>query len=99
MTIIVGAIPNNTPELNSIILSIGGVATSAATLAATMAQVTLQLQAINTKLLTSNRGAAIGVKSLSAGNSVAVTQAVLTRRNALAGATDQFPVPPTPPGI
>lgn len=99
MTTIVGAVPNNTVELNSIVLSIGGVALGAGALATAMVQVTLQIQAINAQLLASNRGAAIGVKSLTAGSSVAVAQAVITRRNSLAGPADQFPVPPTPPGI
>ena len=59
----------------------------------------LKTKAITTKISLSNRGVAIGVKSATAGNSVAVNQAVITRRNVLSGPTDQFPVPVTPPGI
>lgn len=59
----------------------------------------LKIKAITTKISLSNRVVAIGVKSATAGNSVAVNQAVIIRRNTLSGPTDQFPVPVTPPGI
>lgn len=99
MTIIAGAVPNNTVEMTALVVSAGGTAVAAASVATALGAVTIQMQAITQQILLANRGAAVGVKSLTAGNSVAVNQAVLQRRNALAGPDNQFPIPPTPPGI
>jgi hypothetical protein len=87
-----GAVTDNTIEFVAI-------ASAAGATAAALALVATQLQAINAKILLSNRGVAIGVKSATAGSDVAVTQAVIQRRNALAGPLDQLPIPPNPPGI
>jgi hypothetical protein len=91
--------PNHTAILADIVLTAGSVAVSAGTLATEMAYVATQVSALVLKIETSNRAGAIGVKSLTAGTTVATNQAVLTRRNTLAGAANQFPVPPTPPTI
>lgn len=99
MTTIVGAVPNNTVEMTALVVTTGATAVSAASMATALGAVTLQIQALTTQLLLANRGAAVGVKSLTSGNNIAVTQAVITRRNSLAGPDDQLPVPPTPPGI
>lgn len=99
MTTIVGAVPNNTVEMTALVVTTGATAVSAASMATALGAVTLQIQALTTQLLLANRGAAVGVKSLTSGNNIAVTQAVITRRNSLAGPEDQLPVPPTPPGI
>lgn len=94
-----GGVTSNTPEFEKLALTTADVAISAGALALAAASVATLTTDVTTKLLTSNRGIAIGVKSVTAGNAVAVNQAVLTRRNSLAGPTNQFPVPPTPPGI
>lgn len=99
MTIIAGAVPNNTVEMTALVVSAGGTAVAAASVATALGAVTIQMQAITQQILLANRGAAVGVKSLTSGNSISVTQAVITRRNSLAGPNDQLPVPPTPPGI
>lgn len=80
-------------------LALADTALSMGTAAAAAAALALEFQKLQLQVIKSNRGAAVGVKSLTAGNSVAVNQAVLQRRNALAGPDNQFPIPPTPPGI
>jgi len=91
--------PNNTVQLATLATTTGNAALAAGSLATALGVVTTQIQTITTNLVKSNRGTAIGVKKLTAGNNVAVNNAVLERRNTLAGANDQFPIPPAPPGI
>jgi hypothetical protein len=91
--------PDNSVELQTLVTSMSSVALKAGSIATALGNITLQIQAINLQLLKANRGAAVGVKSLTAGNNYSVNKAVLERRNTLAGAEDQFPIPPTPPGI
>ena len=101
-----GSVLDNGTEFAALATALTGLKTALAdtaismgTAAAAAAGVAVESKIIATKIQLSNRGAAIGVKSLTAGQSVAVNNAVLTRRNELAGASNQFPVPPTPPGI
>jgi len=91
--------PNNTAQFTKIATSTGSAALKAAAVAGALANITLQIQDITLKLQTSNRGTGIGVKSVTAGSNYAVNKAVLERRNSLAGESNQFPIPPTPPGI
>lgn len=91
--------PNNSVQLGKIVLSAGAAALKAAGVATALGNITLQIQALNVQLLKSNRGAAVGVKSVTAGTNYSVNKAVLERRNSLAGEDNIFPVPPTPPGI
>jgi hypothetical protein len=105
MTIILNTIsslpagPNMTPAFAALSTAATALATaSAAAATASTAQVLL-MQALTTKILLSNRGVAIGVKSATSGQNIANTNAVLIRRNSLAGPTDQFPIPAVPTGV
>ena len=86
-------------ELGKLKLALADTAISMGLVAASAATAAVESKLIATQISLSNRGAAIGVKSLTAGQSVAVNNAVLNRRNELAGPTNVFPVPPIPPGI
>jgi hypothetical protein len=55
--------------------------------------------AILLKINSSVRGPAVGVKSTDANFNYNVNVNVLTARNALAGPTDQIPIPPPPVGL
>jgi len=90
---------NNTAQFTKISVSAGSAALKAAAAAAALANITLQITDITTRLLLANRGTGIGVKSATAGSNVAVNKAVLARRNTLASEFDQFPIPPSPPGL
>jgi len=104
--ILIGAVPDNSTEFGLVLaevvslqLALADTAIGVGAAAAVSVANALKMKAITTKISLSNRGVAVGVKSATAGNSVAVNQAVIIRRNTLSGPTDQFPVPVTPPGI
>lgn len=94
-----GGVATNLVEFTALKVATASAATAAASLATATGSAAILLTAITTQIALSNRGIAVGVKSVTAGQSVAINNAVLTRRNELAGPTNQFPVPQVPTGI
>lgn len=91
--------PNNTGEFATLAQTTGAVAEKTAAIALTMAEVAIQVQAMVLKIQSSNRGVGIGVKNAFAGANYSTNKAVIERRNTLAGADNQFPVPTKPANL
>lgn len=104
--ICVGGLTSNITEfelVNTALDGLVGVASATVTQATAMkvemAALATATSAIVLKLNTSLRGQAVGVKSSDANFNYNVNVNVLTARNALAGPTDQIPIPPPPVGL
>jgi hypothetical protein len=111
--VFVGGLISNKTEFAAVNTALAAASTALGTTATSLASTTLQMASLATgmaglavtttavtlKINTSLRGPAIGVKSTDANFSYNVNVNVLTARNALAGPTDQIPIPPPPVGL
>ena len=85
--------------LNGLVVTAGATVVQATAMKTAMGALATATTAVALKLNTSLRGVAVGVKSTDANFNYNVNVNVLTARNALAGPTDQIPIPPPPTGL
>jgi hypothetical protein len=113
MTIVTGFLIDNGPQITLVTAEVTKVNTALAETNTALASTSFQMQslalgmaglavtttAVALKINSSVRGPAVGVKSTDANFNYNVNANVLTARNALAGPTDQIPIPPPPVGL
>jgi 3-oxoacyl-(acyl-carrier-protein) synthase len=96
MALITGFLIDNGPQITTVTGAVNTVTASLVKTNVELAAMNVTLAAINVKLNTSLRGPAVGTTSATATYNYNVANSVITRRNALAGPTNQLPLP-TPP--